>query len=100
MRNTHWRGQIERERKRFMQKWSPNGLFDELKRMPQSSFVMRCLGILLVAVVSGLSAYAQQYAPYTNTRSFANTNASTAVTGTNFTVPDEIYAELTNQLST
>jgi outer membrane protein TolC len=54
--------------------------------MPQSSFAMKWLGILLVALMSGLSARA------------ADTNTSTIDTNLS-SAPDEIYAELTNSLA-
>ncbi len=102
------RGQIERDRKQFMQKRSPNGLFDELKRMPQSSFLMKWLGILLVAIVCDLSAQAQQYAPYTPS---AKTNIAIPATTTNLAIlggdtnqsqtvaTEGIYIDLANSIS-
>ena len=67
-----------------MQRRSQNGLFDESKRMAQSSRAMKWIGILL-AVVSGFFAMAQ------------DTNTST--TGTNpAKAPVLEYEEMTNSL--
>jgi outer membrane protein TolC len=86
MRNADRHGQIEAERKQIMQIRRHNGLFDESKRMPQSSPAMKWLGILSALMISGLSAWA------------ADTNVS-ATAETNLIGPDQIYAELTNSLA-
>ena len=70
---------------------SKNGLFDESRRMAQSSRAMKRIGILLAAVLCGFSAAAQQ----TNGGYTTIPSASTNVPGS----PDQIYASLTNTLA-
>ncbi len=108
MTKAHRRGQIERERESTMQKRSHNGLFDESKRMPQSSFVMKWFGILLAAVACDLSVHAQQYTPYTNT-TLSATNIAIPATMTNLAgvdtnqtqtvAPEAIYTDMANSIS-
>jgi outer membrane protein TolC len=60
-----------------------NGLFDETKRIPHSSFAMKWFGFFLLAVASGFSGLAQ------------STNTSTV--DTNFpNAPDLAYEQITN----
>jgi hypothetical protein len=70
-----------------MQIRSDNGLFDESKRMAQSSRAMKWTGFLLAMVLCGCVASAQD----TNTLATTATNQVSA--------PDQIYAALTNTLA-
>lgn len=80
--NLRWRGQIQRERIKIMHIRSRNGLFDESKRMPQSSRTMKWFGILL-AMLCGFSVWAQ------------DTNSSTLDTN----IVDRVYVEMTNAIA-
>src|SRR5690242_14289248 len=83
MMNSHHHGQMKERREQNMQ---IAGLFDELKRMPHSSFTMKWLAFFLLAALSGFSGMAQE------------TNAST--TGTNLAnAPDLVYEEMTNSVT-
>jgi outer membrane protein len=81
MRKAARRGQISREQN--MQIRNHNGLFDESKRMPQSSSAMKWLGILLAVMACGLSVRAQ--------------DTDTATLDTNVT--DRAYADMTNSIA-
>jgi outer membrane protein len=63
-----------------------NGLFDESKRMAQSSRSMKRIGILLAAALCAFGAAAQ------------DTNTSAAATNV-LAGPDQVYASLTNTLA-
>jgi outer membrane protein TolC len=84
MMNCGQRGQMKEHRNQDMQMQAlRNGLFDEPKRMPHSSFTMKWLGFFLLVVLSAFSGMAQE------------TNTST--TGANLTnAPDLVYEEMTN----
>lgn len=66
-----------------MQRRNHNGLFDELKRMPQSALAMKWFGILLAVMACGLSAFAQ--------------DADNGTLDTNIT--DRAYADMTNSIA-
>ncbi len=67
-----------------MQFWSDNGLFDESRRMPQSQFVIKRFGILLISAALALSTRAQD----TNISLMTDTNLPNA--------SEQAYAEMTN----
>jgi outer membrane protein TolC len=81
MMNARRPGQISGEKN--MQRRNHNGLFDELKRMPQSALAMKWFGILLAVMACGLSAFAQ--------------DADNGTLDTNIT--DRAYADMTNSIA-
>ena len=74
-----------------MQRCSKNGLFDESKRMAQSSRAMKRIGILLAVVLCGFGAAAQSTNGGYTTIPSLGTNAPGS--------PDAVYAALTNTLA-